>query len=75
MNRILTCVLSLLAALSPLAHAQMTTEQRLIDFQHLAGIFAQNYGPYEFKRDVIRFDLFKLQPWVDRIRAEKTDVE
>ena len=75
MNRILTFVLSSLALLAPLAHAQMTTEQRLIDFQHLAGIFAQNYGPYEFKRDVIRFDLFKLQPWVDRIRAAKTDVE
>lgn len=75
MNRILTFVLSLLTAFAPFGGAQMTTDQRLIDFQHLVGIFAQNYGPYEFKRDVIGFDLYKVQPWVDRIRAAKTDIE
>lgn len=75
MNRLLIFGLSLPAFFAPLASAQMTTEQRLIDFQHLVGIFAQNYGPYEFKRDVIGFDLYKVQPWVDRIRAAKTDIE
>jgi len=75
MNRFLTLGLSLFSALAPLARAQMTTEQRLIDFQHLAGILAQNYAPYEFKRDVIGFDLNKLQPWVDRIRTAKNDIE
>ncbi len=55
--------------------AQITADQRLIDFQHLAGLYAQNYGPYEFKRDVIGFDLMKLQPWIDRVRAAKSDIE
>jgi len=71
--------LSLAAALCPLlahaAWAQMTTEQRLLDFQHLAGVFAQQYGPYEFKRDLFGVDLLKIQPWIDRIRAAKTDIE
>jgi len=75
MNRLLSLGLAIGSVFAPFGRAQMTTEQRLIDFQHLAGIFAQNYGPYEFKRDVIGFDLYKLQPWVDRIRAAKSDIE
>lgn len=66
----------LLAALLALpGAAQLTVDQRLIDFQHLAGLYAQNYGPYEFKRDVMGVDLLKLLPWVDRIRTAKSDIE
>lgn len=75
MKRFLSLATVLLCLLPLCAQAQMTTEQRLLDFQHLAGVFAQQYGPYEFKRDLFGVDLFKIQPWVDRIRAAKTDIE
>jgi hypothetical protein len=75
MKRSLCLAAASFSLLAQSAWAQMTTEQRLLDFQHLAGVFAQQYGPYEFKRDVLGVDLFKIQPWVDRIRAAKTDIE
>ena len=38
---------------------QMTPEQRLFDFEHLAAQYAKFYGPYEWKRDVIGFDAYR----------------
>lgn len=55
--------------------AQLTTEQKLLDFEHLASQFAKNYGPYEWKRDFAGFDLFQLGPWMDRVRATRDDLE
>jgi C-terminal processing protease CtpA/Prc len=69
--RLLT--LALLAALP--CFPQMTLEQRLFDFEYLAAQFAKFYGPYEWKRDVIGFDLYDLKPWLTRIRAAKSDLD
>ena len=30
-------------------------------------MFAKNYAPYEWKRDVIGFDLYRLTPWLQRV--------
>jgi hypothetical protein len=54
---------------------QVTTEQKLADFEYTAGIFAKRYGPYEWKRDVVKFDLLDLGPWLDRVRATRDDLE
>lgn len=37
------------------------------DLIQLASMFAKNYAPYEWKRDVIGFDLYRLTPWLQRI--------
>ena len=55
--------------------AQLTTDQKLADFQYLAGLYAKRYGPYEWKRDVLNFDLLNLSPWLPRVSASKTDLE
>lgn len=55
--------------------AQLTTDQKLADFQYLAGLYAKRYGPYEWKRDVLNFDLLNLSPWLPRVTASKTDLE
>lgn len=64
----------MLAAITlPLA-AQLTPEQKAIDFQTIASAYAKQYAPYEWKRDNLGFDLFDLRPWMERIRASKDDL-
>ena len=53
----------------------MTTEQRLFDFQYLSSVFAKTYAPYEWKRDRFGADIYNVQPWADRIRRAKDDLE
>ena len=55
--------------------AQLTPEQKAIDLQTIASLYAKQYAPYEWKRDNLQFDLFNLRPWLERARATKTDVE
>lgn len=55
--------------------ADLTAEQKLIDFRTMAGWFAENYAPYEWKRDVIGVDLTKIDPWLDRVRRSRSDIE
>lgn len=61
--------------MAPLCPAQLTTQQKLFDFQHLASIYAKYYAPYEWKRDLIGFDLYNIQPWLDRVRVSRSDIE
>src|SRR5262249_5308115 len=49
--------------------------QKLLDFQQLAGLYDKQYGLYEWKRDAIRFDLLKTGPWLDRVRHAATDLD
>lgn len=53
----------------------MARDQRLLDFQQLVALYAKQYAPYEWKRDVIGFDLLKLGPWLDRVEKAKDDIE
>jgi hypothetical protein len=50
-------------------HAQdaLTGGQRIADLNQLASFYAKNYAPYEWKRDVIGFDVLNLRPWLRRI--------
>jgi len=57
------------------AFAQLTVDQKIADFQQLVGLYVKNYGPYEWKRDALGFDLFKTAPWIDRIKATKDDLD
>jgi len=55
--------------------AQLTPEQKSIDLQTIASLYAKQYAPYEWKRDNLGFDLFDLRPWLERARLTKTDLE
>ncbi|MFN0105597.1 MAG: S41 family peptidase [Bryobacteraceae bacterium] len=55
--------------------AQLTPEQKAIDLQTIASLYAKQYAPYEWKRDNLGFDLFDLRPWLERARQSKTDLE
>ena len=55
--------------------AQLTPEQKAIDLQTIASLYAKQYAPYEWKRDNFGFDLFDLRPWLERARQSKSDLE
>jgi len=71
----LLLVLALLFALPQTASAQLLADQRVLDFQNLAALFAKRYAPYDWKKQAFGFDLLDLQPWIDRVRNAKDDLE
>src|SRR5262249_21671050 len=56
------------------AQDALTRDQRNADLTQLASQYAKNYGPYEWKRDVMDFDLLRLNPWLHRI-AHSDDLD
>ncbi|QOY88324.1 S41 family peptidase [Paludibaculum fermentans] len=64
-----------LLCLSPVCFGQLTTDQKVSDFLQLAGLYAKNYAPYEWKRDVMGFDLYNVKPWVEKVKTSKSDIE
>ena len=55
--------------------AQLTGEQKLADFNDLVATFDKNYGPYEWKKEAFGFDLLRIGPWLERVKATRTDLE
>ncbi|MDZ4802412.1 MAG: S41 family peptidase [Bryobacteraceae bacterium] len=65
----------ILAGMSSLCFGQLTTEQKISDFQQTVGLFVKGYGPYEWKKQLLGFDLADTDPWIAKIRATKSDLE
>src|SRR3954447_3320961 len=57
------------------AFAQLAPEQKLLDFQELAGNFAKRYAFTEWKQDAIKWDSMNLAPWLARVSASQSDLE
>lgn len=61
-------LLCLLLAIPPVfGQEALTTIQRNTDLIQLASFYAKNYAPYEWKRDVIGFNLYRLTPWLQTV--------
>jgi len=54
---------------------QLAPEQRLADFQQLAGLFDKNYAPYEWKLQTQKFDLLEIGLWLDRVKSVRNDLD
>lgn len=57
------------------AAGQLTTEQKRQDLQSLAATFDKQYGPYQWKRDRIGFDLLNIAPWLSRAADTQNDLD
>ncbi len=55
--------------------AQMTIEQKMLDFGVMVSMYNKHYAPYEWKRDALGYDMFDLAPWLARIRDSKDDLD
>ena len=53
-----------LICLAGAGRAQLLPDQKLLDFQQLAALYAKQYAPYEWKRDALKIDLLQLSPWL-----------
>src|SRR5882672_2086573 len=65
----------LLVCFAAAGRAQLLPDQKLQDFQQLAALYAKQYAPYEWKRDMLKVDLLQLSPWLDKVRNTKSDIE
>src|SRR5437870_10827394 len=65
----------LLLFCSGLCPAQMTPDQKLFDFQQLAGAYDKQYGLYEWKKEAVHFDLLDIAPWLDRVKRSANDLD
>lgn len=73
----LRLVLFLLTALGLAApvRGQLTADQRTLDFQTLAGLYAKRYAPASWKSTALAVNIFDLKPWLDRVRSASTDLD
>ncbi len=67
-------VIALFLAVAAAAPAQLTTEQKLADFRHLAGLYAKQYAPYEWKRELFSFDALSIGVWLERVARTADDL-
>src|SRR5215471_2022198 len=71
----LSCRVLLLILTATSSYAQLTMDQKVSEFQALAGLYAKRYGPYEWKRDALGIDLFNIAPWLAQVQATKNDLD
>lgn len=57
-----------------IAFAQLTAEQKTLEFQNLAALFSKRYAPYHWKQQALGFDALDIKPWLERIRNSKDDL-
>jgi len=67
-------VLLLASALSP-ALAQLTTDQKVSDFQTIASLYSRSYAPYDWKKTLLNYDAMDLGPWLAQVRASANDLD
>lgn len=64
----------ILSGVTP-ALSQLTTDQKVVDFQTMAATYSKRYAPYEWKKQALQFDLLNIAPWLDKVKASKSDLE
>jgi len=69
----LSLVLFAVLAPSPAA-AQISPDQRRVDFEQLAASVAKTYAPYAWKIQAFGFDALQLKPWLDRAASARDDL-
>jgi C-terminal processing protease CtpA/Prc len=64
----------LVCCLVLICRAQLTTEQKVYDFQQLATFYDYNYAPAAWKKQVFGFDLRDTGAWFDRVQRSIDDL-
>src|ERR1700682_927014 len=53
----------------------LTPEQKESDFRFLASLYEAYYAPYEWKKELLGFDVLNTKPWLERVAATTTDLD
>src|SRR5580704_18677793 len=59
----------ILVCLAGAASAQLQPDQKMTDFETLVALFNKQYAPYNWKKEVIGFDMLNLKPWLAKVSA------
>jgi C-terminal processing protease CtpA/Prc len=54
--------------------AQLTTEQKVQDFQTLASLYAKEYAPFAWKVQFLNYNLYNITPWLAKVKASPDDL-
>lgn len=73
--RLLASALLIAGAALPPARAQLTTDQKVADFQAVAALYAKQYAPYDWKKTLFQYDAMDLAPWLAQVRDSATDLD
>lgn len=73
MAKVFAVVLCVLSAMP--AFADLTADQKQLDFQSMAALYSKRYAPYEWKKWALGFDALDIAPWIDRVRKSANDIE
>lgn len=68
-------LLAIIVLSSAACYGDLTQEQKVADFLQLANLYAKNYAPYQWKLNVMGFDLYDGKPWLDKVKATTNDVD
>ncbi len=68
-------IASLILLTAALCPAQMTPGEKAADFTQLAATYAMNYGPLQWKRDALNFDLLNIGDWLNKAMNTKDDLD
>jgi hypothetical protein len=50
-------------------------DQKIFDFQALAGLYAKHYAGHDWKLMLFGFDSTNISPWLDRVNATTNDLD
>src|SRR5437660_752732 len=68
-------IVSLILVAAAACPAQMTPGEKALDFSQMAATYAMNYGPLQWKRDALNFDLLNIGDWLTKAMNTKDDLD
>jgi len=68
-------IASLLLVAASACPAQMTPAEKVLDFSQMAATYAMNYGPLQWKRDALNFDLLNIGDWLTKAMNTQDDLD
>src|SRR4029077_20653638 len=68
-------IVSLVLFMEAICPGQMTSAEKAADFTQLAATYAVNYGPLDWKRTALNFDLLKIGDWLDKAMKTQDDLD
>jgi Periplasmic protease len=71
----LTISLILGVAAGAASAQNLTPAQKDSDFRYLASLYETYYAPYEWKKQLLGFDVLNTKPWLERVAATTTDLD
>ena len=71
----LAIIFILILAPAVVSAQNLTPAQKESDFRFLASLYATYYAPYEWKKELLGFDVLSIKSWLDRVAATRTDLD